>query len=112
MARAGDLRDLATIQRRQSGTDDYGNVTTGGWAELYTVWADVMERPGGERIAAGALESTRMATIRVRRSSQSLAVTAADRIVVRGLVWNIRAIAEVGRARDLIEFTCENGVAT
>lgn len=116
---AGKLRDLITFQRCATGGDGHGNVVTGPWSDIevspgepLTVWADVLERLGGERLAAGALEATRLATIRVRRSDEILTVTEADRIVARGRNWNIRAIAEVGRARKFIEFTAEAGTVT
>lgn len=112
MAAAGKLRDRITIQRATAEDDGYGNVTAGPWADLMTVWADVMERPGGEKIASGALESSRMATIRVRRTSAVMGVRDADRVQARGVDWNIRSIAAVARNNDLIEFLCEAGVAT
>ena len=108
--RAGDLRDRVTIQRATNSDDGFGN-TISGWSDLLTVWANVRETPGKEIVAAGRIEASRTATIRVRASSQSRGVTAADRIIARGQVWNIRGRAEVGDGRELIEFLCEAGVA-
>lgn len=108
--KAGDLRDRVTIQRATTADDGFGNVTNG-WDDLLTVWANVRETPGKEVVAAGRIEASHTATIRIRASSQSRGVTPADRIIARGQVWNIRSVAAVGDGRELIEFLCEAGVA-
>jgi SPP1 family predicted phage head-tail adaptor len=107
---AGALRDRVTFQRLVAGDDGYGNAVTG-WADHLTVWADVLETPGREAVAAGRVEASRTATMRIRRSSQSLGLSAADRVLVRGRVWNIRSIGDVGRDRVLLEMVIEVGVA-
>lgn len=116
---AGNLRDRVTFQRCAAGDDGHGNVVIGPWADIepeagapLTVWADMLERLGGERLAAGAIEAPRMATIRVRRSAIISTITEADRIIARGMAWNIRSIAAVGRDREAIEFSCEAGTVT
>lgn len=108
---AGALRDRVTFQRLVAGLDAYGNAVSS-WADHLTVWADVLESPGREAVAAGRVEAARTATMRVRRSSASLGLTAADRVVVRGRTWNIRSIGDVGRDRVLLEMLIEVGVAT
>ena len=108
--KAGDLRDRVTVQRATHGDDGFGN-TISGWSDLLTIWANVRETPGKEVVAAGRIEASRTATIRVRASSQSRGVTAADRIIARGQCWNIRSVSAVGDGRELIEFLCEAGVA-
>lgn len=107
---AGRLRDRITIQRAIPGEDGYGN-TVSGWVDHLTVWADVLERLGAERIQSGAIEAPRMATIRVRASTASRQITEADRISMRGVFWNIRSIAAVGRDGAMIEMLCEAQVA-
>ena len=108
---AGKLRDRVTFQRNTTSDDGYGN-TVNGWADHLTVWADVLERLGGEKVKAGLVEASRMATIRVRRSTDTLDITEADRISARGTIWNIRSIAAVGRDNALLECLVEAGVAT
>ena len=107
---AGKLRDRITIQRAATADDGYGN-TVVGWADLLTVWADVRETTGKEAVAAGRVESSRTATVRIRASSDSRAITEADRAVIRGRVWNIRSVAEVGNDRAMLDLLCEAGVA-
>tara|TARA_Y100000310_G_scaffold325782_1_gene389813 strand:+ start:284 stop:613 length:330 start_codon:yes stop_codon:yes gene_type:complete len=103
---AGRLRDRITVERQTTTEDEFGN-TVGGWSALLTLWADVRETPGKERIAAGRLEASRTATIRVRKSAQSDGITAADRIVYRGATWNITsAPVEVSNRGAMLELLC------
>lgn len=108
---AGRMRDRVTFRRRAATDDGYGNVQSGAWADLLTVWADMLERLGGERLAAGALEAPRMATVRVRRSTETEGVTEADMLRARGQDWAILSIAAVGRDNALLEMTCQAQVA-
>ena len=110
MIGAGDLRDRVTIQRATSGDDGYGNVHVG-WVDLMTVWANVRETTGKERVDAGRVEASRTATIRIRASSASRGITEADRIMARGKVWNIRSIADISPDRSILDILCEAGVA-
>jgi len=107
---AGKLTERVTFQRQSGGADIYGN-TSDDWQDILTVWADVLERLGREVLAAGRLEAPKTATIRVRRSSASLDLTEADRVVARGQVWNIRSIVAVGRSNEMLEVLCEAQVA-
>lgn len=114
---AGKLADLVTFERRGSGDDGYGNTETGDWApidvdgEPLTVWADMLERTGKEKLAGGAIDALRMATIRVPLLDPLDTVTEADRVEARGVYWNIRSIVQIGRDRAELEFEVETGVA-
>jgi SPP1 family predicted phage head-tail adaptor len=109
--KSGNLRDRVSFER-PSGTRDADGNTVQAWDPLFTVWADVLETLGREKVAAGAVASASMATVRVRVSSQTRSLTPADRALFRGAVWNIRSIVAVGRRNEMIELLCERGVAT
>ncbi|MEM1421827.1 MAG: phage head closure protein [Pseudomonadota bacterium] len=111
MARAGAFRDYAVIERKTIGANDQHGQPETVWGQLATVWADVLETPGRERLQAGRLEAPATATIRVRASSITRALTASERLRVRGEVWNIRSVIQVGRKRDQVEILAERGVA-
>lgn len=111
MVRAGSLRDRVTFQRATTGDDGYGNTTTA-WADHLTVWANVRETLGKERVDAGRVEASRTATIRVRQSTDTLGLTEADRVIVRGRPWNIRSIARVSNDRAMLDILVEAGVAS
>ncbi|MDO6587333.1 phage head closure protein [Salipiger sp. 1_MG-2023] len=127
MIQAGNFRERITFQRKTSAgqttpsdlTDPWGNPldgagnSTGEFGDLFSEWADIREVPGKERVAAGKVESTRLATIRVREHAGTAGVTAADRLIARGAIWNIRSgPVQIDRAARVLEFTCETGVAT
>lgn len=116
MTPAGHFRERIAFERRTTDeTDEYGNPVKEfeAMAGLDRVPADIRETPGKEKVASGALESTRTATIRVRKASAVEGITPADRIIARGQVWNIRSgPVPIGRPARVLEFVCETGVAT
>ncbi|WP_245594952.1 phage head closure protein [Gemmobacter nectariphilus] len=110
MIGAGSLRDRITVQRAVEGDDGYGNKVVG-WADHLTLWANVRETTGKERVDAGRVEASRTATIRIRASSASREISEKHRLIARGKIWNIRSIAEVGNDRAMLDILCETGVA-
>ncbi|MCZ4351535.1 phage head closure protein [Roseovarius aestuarii] len=108
--RAGKLRHRVTFNRRGEGDDDYGNVTSE-FAPLFSVWGNVRETTGKERVAAGAVENVRTATIRIRNSSQVSDITEADQVEARGEVWNIRGIAHADDTGVMLDLLVESGAA-
>lgn len=114
MARAGNYRERAAFEREAAGggLDGYGNPAPGGWSPLVTLWADLRETTGRERIAAGRLEAPATGTLRLRGGAQARGITAADRVVIRGAVWAIvSAPIAVDRQGREIEMTIERGGA-
>lgn len=115
--RAGNLRDRVQFERKTPGPDGYGNEVVS-WAAIeisagvpLVVWADVRETMGKEKVAAGRLEASRTATIRIRTAVATRALTSDDRLILRGQRWNIRSIAPVSNDRVALELLCELGVA-
>ena len=91
------MRDRIVVERATQTDDGFGNVI-GSWSALGTFEANIRETPGKEAVAAGRIEASRTATIRIRASSVSRGITAADRVQARGQVWNIRSVIEIDRA--------------
>lgn len=92
MRGAGNFRDLAQFERKAEGAlDAYGNPTGAAWAALFEARAWLRETPGREVIAAGRLEAAATGTLRILASptSPARAITAGDRVRVRGAVWAI-----------------------
>lgn len=112
MARAGRLRERAAFERQDTagGIDAYGNPSPAAWQPLVAVWGDLRETTGRERIAAGRVEAPATGTLRIRDSAAARAITAADRVTVRGHAWAILGgpVEVDGR---LLEFTLERGGA-
>ncbi len=114
MARAGSYRERAVFERQDvtGGLDDYGNPAPAAWVPLCTLWADLRETPGRERIAAGRIEAPATGTLRLRGGRQARGITAADRVRIRGAVWSIvSAPVWIDWAGAEIEFTIERGGA-
>lgn len=112
MVKAGLMRDRVVFQRLSEGAaDDYGNVYSG-WSDLATRSADLREQKGRERITGGALQDKALATLRVRSDSTTSTITAADRVVARGITWAIKDVMQVDAKDTLMEFVLEKGVAS
>lgn len=70
MTAGGKLRHRITFDKRTDVDDGYGN-TQAGWAEQFTVWAEVKPKLGGEAVTAARLQAQNTVTITVRRSRQT-----------------------------------------
>ncbi|MBY6138530.1 phage head closure protein [Leisingera daeponensis] len=112
---AGKYRDLVEFQRKggDGGRDQYGNLS-GDWEDLFEARGWLRQTPGKEQVAAGRLEATATATLRVRSSLSGPAwgVKGGDRVRVRGWPWDIKAapIDPDGRG-ETVEFLLERGEA-
>lgn len=114
MARAGAMRDRIALERETSATglDDYGNPAGLAWTALATVWGSLKEAQGGETIAAGRVEGTGLATLRLRASDTTRALTSADRVRARGHIWAIMgAPIQATPKGDVLEITLQRGGA-
>lgn len=70
----------------------------------YPVWADKQDISDGERWRAGEVAAHISARFRVPVSGFVLGITPKDRMVCRGLTYDISGIKEIVRDREL-EFT-------
>jgi SPP1 family predicted phage head-tail adaptor len=111
VAQAGKFRERAAFQRlRTTAPDEYGNIASE-WRNLFSRSVDVIERPGSETIEGGSLSATNTATMRVRSCSLINAVTTADRVILRGVTWDIEGDLQVDRKGAVVEFALRKGVA-
>lgn len=106
--KSGRLKHRATFRRRSNDGDGYGNVD-GDFSDFLSVWSNLRETPGKERLAAGAVESVRTGTLRIWATQTSRAITEADQVVVRGETWNIRGIANADDRGDMLDLVLETG---
>lgn len=117
MIAAGRLDHRVRFERQAATDDGHGNVTAA-WATiagLATVAAGFRPEFGNESVQAGRLEATMRGTLTVRRSINTAAILASDRVVFlnspySGVVCQIRAAVPTPD-RALIEFVLETGVA-
>ena len=111
MPRAGALNKRVTFQV-ESVTDDGGGGGALSWTDVVTVWGGFQPERGRERLQAGRLESAVAGVLRVRSSSATRALTAAHRVLIDGLAYQIRSITNPDQRNAYLEMTVERGVAT
>lgn len=111
MARAGQFRDRAAFQAEQKVADGGGGSTVA-WQTQFTVWAHLIPQRSREQIEAGRLESSTLATLRVRYSSDTAQITSEWRAVVDAVPYNIIAVSQPDRRQRIVEMSVERGVAT
>ncbi len=98
--RAGDLRELVTIQRATATTNSYGEPITS-WSTLATVWCSVRMLSGREALNAGANQVQAAANVDVRIYYRS-DVTAKMRALLVSRVLDIETVDDPdGRRREL-----------
>lgn len=116
MTSAGDLRHRVGFFRRPVVSDGHGN-NEGEFAAVpnFECAARIQIKFGGETVLAERLQGQQVATITVRRSQATLAVTTDWRIqdMREGTIWAIRSgPVDPDDGRMWLEFLCQSGVAT
>lgn len=112
MRSAGTLRHTVAFYRLDTTTDDYGNVSSGYAATpLCTRKADLQLQRGRERIESGRLEDAVAGVLTVRNDPDTRLVTAADKVVVDGVDYQIRGVPTPVLWNRFLEFAVERGVA-
>jgi len=115
-AGAGGLRQVVTFAQPDSVTDEYGNVTQG-WADQFTIDANITPRLGGETVEAARLAGRQPVIIRVRQTANTRAIApdwmATD--VRSAVAYNVRAVSDPNLGNNdhgkWIDMLAESGVA-
>lgn len=111
MAQAGKFREKVTFQSLIEGdVDQYGNSRTA-WGNGIERFADIIERPGRERIEGGALAGVNTATLRVRSDNITQQIGTDWRIYMRGQFWDIESVIQVDRKGSILEIMAQKGTA-
>jgi head-tail adaptor len=105
-----------TFAKPDSVTDEYGNVSTG-WADQFTIAANITPRLGGETVEAARLAGRQVVIIRVRYTAETRTIApewkATD--LRSDVVYNIRSATDpnLGDSRHgfWIDMLAESGVA-
>lgn len=104
--RAGDMDTRARFEVSVTVPDGGGGTETT-WQHFITVWAQFSPERARERIQAGRLTSSFAGVLRIRSSSQSREITTRHRVVVGGVTYNIRSVANPDQRNDMLEFGIE-----
>jgi SPP1 family predicted phage head-tail adaptor len=104
--RAGQLRTRITIQRRDTGTDSWGQpVNT--WTDVATVWSDFRHKSGIETIKSDAEVSTVRASVRIRWRT---GIDAGMRLKVGDAFYEIEAVMPDIAGRVYVDLVCKRVV--
>lgn len=105
---AGMLREFLTFQRKTLTSDGKGgqNVV---WQTLFDTYGAVRPLSGRESVFGMQLEGTVTHRIFIRYRDD---LTEADRVLVRGQPYQIRAVINLEMMNRWIELPCDSGVAT
>lgn len=107
---AGQRNKRVTFQRKDKVPDGGGGFAPG-WAKLITVSARFKPERGRERVETGRVSAELTGVLTVRSSKNTRQITTADRVLIRGVPYQIRSIDNPDqRDRDL-EMTVERGAA-
>lgn len=98
------------VQRQSRDLDEGGNELQT-WSDLKQLWASVRETPGREAIVAGRVTSSHTATVWLRTGPTANGLTAQDRVIYRGQVWDILN-AHPGEGAGIIELLIETDGGT
>lgn len=100
---AGALNVRVTIQQPQAGSDEFGQPVVG-WSDVVAVWASVRHLSGIEAAKSGMDVSSVRASIRIKYRD---GITAAMRVMVGSVVYQIKAVMpDLGR-RVYVDLVCE-----
>ena len=103
--------DPVIVLREAATSDAYGN-TEGAAAELMRLRGSLEEFTGSERLAAGALEAERTASLLIYANDDTRGIRASDTVEARGARWNVRSVGQSPRSPRLLELVLATGVAT
>jgi head-tail adaptor len=111
MIAAGGLSRRCRFERRALSNAGAGEVVADAYAHLVTVWGALAMQRAREQLAHGQIEASASGVLKVRRSTLTSGITPDDRVVIDGVVYNIRGIVDPAEARVYLEMTVERGVA-
>lgn len=111
MPGAGLLRDRLRFERVNRVSDDGGGSSID-WRPidgLAAIRGGFFPERSRERLEAGRLQSAVAGTLKVRSSDATRQVTAADRVIINDVPYDIHAITNPDRRGKYLEMTVERG---
>ena len=98
MIRAGDLDRRIELQRATTTRDPIYNEPIPSWSTIATVWAAVRQTAGREFLAGSSEVGEQRAVFVVRWLA---GITARDRVVYAGRIYDLDDVREIGRREGL-----------
>lgn len=110
--RAGRMRAVVSFEAERRVDDGQGGAEPGKWQVLLQCRGEYIPERGREQIAAGHLEGSNLATLRVRYSASLVAyLNTQARAVIDGVPHQIRSIIDPDQRQRMLELVVEKGVA-
>lgn len=104
--KAGTLNKRATFQSEVSVPDGAGGSTLS-WQDYVTVWAQLSPERAREKIQQGRIADASAGVLRVRSSTATRLIDATYRVLVDGVTYNVRGVANPDQRNDMLEFPVE-----
>ena len=93
---AGKMDRRITLQRKSSSQDSFGEAIDT-WADISTVWAEVVPVSGNERFVSQQVIAEADTLFKIRYMS---GLTPLDRVVYDGRTYDVKGVIEIGRRRE------------
>lgn len=103
MLNAGTLNVRATIQKRGTAENGWGEPLPDSWDDVVTVWANVRHLSGSESIKSDRPTSEVRASIRIRFRQ---GVDAGMRVLAGGATYEIHAVLHDLQRREFTDLVC------
>ncbi|SEJ31649.1 phage head-tail adaptor, putative, SPP1 family [Azotobacter beijerinckii] len=104
--RVGSLRHRLTFQRRQTGTDDFGQPLAG-WEDIATVWASIEPISGRELLAAQQTQGEITHRIRCRYRD---GLSTASRALFKERVFDLQSVINPRELNASLEILANEGL--
>lgn len=111
MARIGGMRKRCYFSKPAKRVEDGGGGSPKAWLNALTVWGELIPQTGQERVAAGRLEASGIATLRIRSSSDARTIDESYKVTVDDVDYQIRGIDNPDQRNRFLEMLVEVGVA-
>jgi len=107
----GQLRKRVYFSRLKVRVDDGGGGSPKEWVPALTVWGQLMPERGREILAAGRLESSAGAVLKIRATAAARAIDASYKATIDGVDHQLRSISNPDQRNRFLEIVLEVGVA-
>lgn len=104
--RAGSLNKRATFQALVSTPDGSGG-SVQAWVDYTAVWVSMTPDRAREKIQQGRIADNQSGVLRIRSSTTTRAIDDTYRVVLGGVIYNVRSYTNPDQRNDILEFIIE-----
>ena len=104
--KSGPLNKRARFQRLVTTPDGAGGGIKS-WTDYVTVWAQLIPQRAREKIQQGRIADAQAGVLLVRSSSETRRIDDTYRVIVNGVLYNVRSHDNPDQVNDMLEFIVE-----